>query len=109
GDHPVTAQAIARQIGLGTGQPSVMTAEELSHRVQQEGQAFLRNLDVVARALPAQKLMLVKALRAQGEIVAVTGDGVNDVPALQAADVGIAMGQRGTRSAREIASIVLMN
>lgn len=109
GDHPVTAQAIARQIGLGTGQPSVMTAEELSRRVQQEGQAFLRNLDVVARALPAQKLMLVKALRAQGEIVAVTGDGVNDVPALQAADVGIAMGQRGTRSAREIASIVLMN
>jgi P-type Ca2+ transporter type 2C len=64
---------------------------------------------VVARATPAQKLWLVRALQAEGEIVAVTGDGVNDVPALQAADVGIAMGERATRSAREIASIVLLD
>ena len=67
------------------------------------------SVDVIARALPAQKLTLVRALQARGEIVAVTGDGVNDVPALQAADVGIAMGERGTRSAREVASIVLLD
>ena len=66
-------------------------------------------MDVIARAKPAQKLMLVKSLQAGGEIVAVTGDGVNDVPALQAADVGVAMGERGTRSAREVAAIVLLD
>jgi Ca2+-transporting ATPase len=69
----------------------------------------LKEFDVVARAIPAQKLDLVRMLRSSGEIVAVTGDGVNDVPALQGADVGIAMGEGGTRSAREIASIVLLD
>jgi Ca2+-transporting ATPase len=71
--------------------------------------SFLRNVDVIARAIPAQKLDLVRALQRGREIVAVTGDGVNDVPALQAADIGIAMGQRGTRSAREVAAIVLLD
>jgi Ca2+-transporting ATPase len=66
-------------------------------------------VDVIARALPAQKLTLVRDLQARGEVVAVTGDGVNDVPALQAADVGVAMGERATRSAREVASIVLLD
>jgi Ca2+-transporting ATPase len=65
--------------------------------------------DVIARAIPSQKLELVRDLQAAGEIVAVTGDGVNDVPALQAADIGIAMGGRGTRSAREVAAIVLLD
>ena len=69
----------------------------------------LREVDVIARATPVQKLTLVRALQAAHEIVAVTGDGVNDVPALQAADVGIAMGERGTRSAREVAAVVLLD
>ena len=84
GDHPSTARAVAREIGLAEA-------------------------DVVARAVPSQKLELVRALQAGGDIVAVTGDGVNDVPALQAADIGIAMGERGTRSAREAAAIVLLD
>ncbi|HZM36533.1 MAG TPA: cation-transporting P-type ATPase [Burkholderiales bacterium] len=84
GDHPATARAVAREIGLD-------------------------DADVIARAVPAQKVELVRSLQASGEIVAVTGDGVNDVPALQAADIGIAMGQRGARSAREVAAIVLLD
>lgn len=109
GDHPATARAVAREIGLGDGEPRVIEAAELgTHLSREEGQ-FLRSVDVIARAIPAQKLTLVQALQSAGEIVAVTGDGVNDVPALQAADIGIAMGERGTRSAREIASIVLLD
>jgi Ca2+-transporting ATPase len=71
--------------------------------------AGLDAFDVIARCIPMQKLELVRALQAAGETVAVTGDGVNDVPALQGADIGIAMGERGTRSAREVASIVLLD
>jgi len=109
GDHPATAMAVAREIGLGGGAPRVIDAIEMERRVAREGGAFLHDTDVIARAIPAQKLVLVRALQANGEIVAVTGDGVNDVPALQAADIGIAMGERGTRSAREVAAIVLLD
>jgi Ca2+-transporting ATPase len=106
GDHLTTAAAIAREIGLGSGIPSVIEGEQLKGLVSSRGQ---REFDVVARATPSQKLDLVRALKASGEIVAVTGDGVNDVPALQGADIGIAMGERGTRAAREVASIVLLD
>ncbi len=109
GDHPGTATAVAREIGLGAQAPLVIAGDDLESRLQTEGPAFLREVDVIARAKPAQKLSLVRALQESGEIVAVTGDGVNDVPALQAADVGIAMGERGTRSAREVAAIVLLD
>lgn len=108
GDHPATARAVAREIGLGEGEPRILLGEELGARLR--GGGFdVCGVDVIARAVPAQKLDLVRALQARGETVAVTGDGVNDVPAMQAADVGVAMGGRGTRSAREVASIVLLD
>ncbi|MEO8084696.1 MAG: cation-transporting P-type ATPase [Ardenticatenales bacterium] len=109
GDHPVTAAAVARAVGLGGPEPRVVLGDALEGMVADGQGEALRDIDVVARAKPAQKLLLVKTLQALGEIVAVTGDGVNDVPALQAADIGVAMGERGTRSAREVAAIVLMD
>lgn len=108
GDHPGTARSVARAIGLGHGEPRVISGEELDLEIE-AGKLDLREVDVIARAQPSQKLSLVRALQGRGEIVAVTGDGVNDVPALQAADIGIAMGERGTRAAREAASIVLLD
>ncbi|MEZ5668255.1 MAG: cation-transporting P-type ATPase [Alphaproteobacteria bacterium] len=108
GDHPATAGAIARELGLGGGQPHVVDGAQLDALLAGDGEALTR-VDAVARAVPSQKLALVRALQARGEIVAVTGDGVNDVPALQAADIGIAMGERGTRSARDVGAIVLMD
>jgi Ca2+-transporting ATPase len=109
GDHPGTARAVAREIGLGEGAPTVITGYELEARIARRDGEAVRRADVVARAAPSQKLTLVRTLQAAGEIVAVTGDGVNDVPALQAADIGIAMGERGTQSAREVAAIVLLD
>ncbi len=108
GDHPGTAAAIAREVGLGDGRPRVLVMGEIDDDETLADQR-LAEVDVVARAVPTRKLQLVRMLQAQGEIVAVTGDGVNDVPALQAADIGIAMGERGTRSAREVAAIVLLD
>jgi Ca2+-transporting ATPase len=109
GDHPRTAAAVARDIGLGAGAggPRVLAlgpGADLSALLVDGGR-----LDGVARATPAQKVELVQALQRQGELVAVTGDGVNDVPALRTADIGVAMGERGTRSAREVAPVVLLD
>ncbi len=107
GDHPATAEAIAREIGLGAGAPKVLVLgpdDDAGAMLDAHGAVH-----VVARATPPQKLALVQALQAQGELVAVTGAGVNDVPALRMADVGVAMGERGTRSAREVAPVVLLD
>ncbi|MBI3223291.1 MAG: cation-translocating P-type ATPase [Nitrosomonadales bacterium] len=107
GDHARTAQAIARELGLPCEQ--ILTGSELNALPDEELRARLRHVQVFARIVPQQKLRLVEAFKANGEIVAMTGDGVNDAPALKAAHIGVAMGQRGTDVAREAAALVLLN
>ena len=108
GDYPGTAASIARQVGLPDDVPPV-TGAELAAMSEEELARRVGSVNVFARAVPEQKLRLVNALKAHGEIVAMTGDGVNDAPALKAANIGIAMGERGTDVAREAASLVLLN
>ena len=105
GDHAVTATAIAGELGLGAGE--TMTGRELDEIDDDTLRARLSDTSVFARVAPEQKLRIVEALRADGQVVAVTGDGVNDAPALLAADIGIAMGRDGTDVAREAADMVL--
>jgi Ca2+-transporting ATPase len=111
GDHPHTALTIAREAGLGTpDEPlKVISGQQIEQASDQELGALLKTHQVFARVLPAQKYRIVQALKKQGAVVAMTGDGINDAPALKAADVGVAMGQRGTQVARAAATIVLMN
>jgi len=108
GDYPGTAQTIARQIGL-LQMGAVMTGSELDGMSDAELQQRIQSTNIFARAVPEQKLRLVNALKAKGEVVAMTGDGVNDAPALKSAQIGIAMGQRGTDVAREAAALVLLD
>ncbi len=108
GDYPGTASNIARQIGLNNAE-KVMTGGDLQSLSDIELQERINDVNIFARVVPEQKLRLVNALKANGEIVAMTGDGVNDAPALKAANIGIAMGGRGTDVARESASLVLLD
>ena len=108
GDYPGTARSIARQAGLDGGSQE-MTGAELEALTGEELQARIGTVNVFARTVPEQKLRLVNALKARGEIVAMTGDGVNDAPALEAAHIGVAMGARGTDVAREAADLVLLD
>jgi P-type Ca2+ transporter type 2C len=106
GDHATTAAAIAEQAGLGGGQV-LAGGEPLEHLPGPQLSSRLADHTVVARATPSDKLRIVRLLQKRGEVVAVTGDGVNDAPALAAADAGIAMGRRGTDLAREAADLIL--
>lgn len=108
GDHRKTAQSIARQAGLKP-LDEIIAGPELDQMDDAELQAKVKRVNVFARMVPEQKLRLVNALRANGEVVAMTGDGVNDAPALKAAHIGIAMGGRGTDVAREASSLVLLD
>jgi len=108
GDHAGTASAIGRQIGLKQTD-RVLTGAELELMDDQALASAVRSVDVFARTSPEHKLRLVMALQAQGMVVAMTGDGVNDAPALKRADVGIAMGQKGSEAAREASQLVLAN
>ena len=105
GDHAVTAAAIGRQLGLRAD--DALTGEEIDALDDAALNERLGSTDVVARASPAHKMRLVGSLQAQGKLVAMTGDGVNDAPALKAANIGVAMGLRGTDAAREAADLVL--
>jgi Ca2+-transporting ATPase len=108
GDHAQTARAIGRDLGLGDGrEPRVMTGSELATLDDASRDRAVTETDVFARVAPEQKLAVVHALQRNEEVVAVTGDGVNDAPALKAADVGVAMGRSGTDVAREAADMVL--
>ncbi|MDD5171982.1 MAG: cation-translocating P-type ATPase [Candidatus ainarchaeum sp.] len=106
GDHPLTAKAIAEELGISDG-GRVVTGEELDHMGQEELHRKVDEISVYARVSPAHKLRIVEALNYKGHVVAMTGDGVNDAPALKKADIGVAMGITGTEVAKESGDMVL--
>lgn len=108
GDHPATAKAIGQQVGLSE-RLELITGADVAEMSDAALAEKLNHVDLCARLKPEQKLRLVKLLQSNGEVVAMTGDGVNDAPALQAANIGVAMGERGTDVAREAADLVLLD
>ncbi|MCZ7356830.1 MAG: cation-transporting P-type ATPase [Candidatus Methanoperedens sp.] len=107
GDHPVTAVFIAKEVGISTSENKVLTGEELDNLTDEGLQNAVKEYSVFARTTPEHKYRIVKALQKNGEVVAVTGDGINDALALKGADIGIAMGIRGTDVAKEAAEVVV--
>jgi Ca2+-transporting ATPase len=109
GDHPVTAEAIGRQLGLLQHEQGALTGRDLDGLAETELQSAVMSTNVFARVAPEHKIQLVQALQAQHHVAAMTGDGVNDAPALKRADIGIAMGITGTAVSKEAAKVVLMD
>ena len=109
GDHPQTALAVSRDVGIAAGDEEVLTGKEAEELVPRGFAAACRRVQVFARATPELKLRIVQALTAGGETVAMTGDGINDAPALKASAIGVAMGRRGTEVAREASRLVLLD
>ncbi len=109
GDHGLTAAAIARQVGIGGEEPAIVTGEQLEGKADAELDRLLHTGGelIFARSSPEDKLRIADALRAEGHVLAMTGDGVNDAPALRRADIGVAMGRSGTDVAREAATMIL--
>ena len=100
---------VARELGILTRESRAAEASALEEMDDEELRAALKNIDVIARSTPAVKLRVVKALKESGEVVAVTGDGINDAPAIRHADVGIAMGVTGSQITKEAADVILLN
>ncbi|MFQ3219084.1 MAG: Ca2+-transporting ATPase [Paraglaciecola sp.] len=109
GDHPATAMQIARRLSIATGATQPISGEMLAQLTDTDLASKIGSLTVYARVSPEQKLRIVKALQAKGEFVAMTGDGINDAPALKQADIGVAMGLKGTDVARKAADMVLVD
>ncbi len=107
GDHKITATAIAKQLGILENEEEAITGKELEEMPQEELEKNIRNYSVYARVSPEHKVRIVKAWQKQGEIVAMTGDGVNDAPSLKTADIGCSMGMVGTDVAKEAADVIL--
>ena len=108
GDNPITAQAIAQQIGLSNN-PEVLLGEDIEEMSDRQLQAAVKKTDIYARTKPEHKLRIVEALQANDEVVAMTGDGVNDAPAIKKADIGIGMGKKGTDVTKESADMILQD